>query len=495
MRNKDLKTMSKPASILDHYPDYEVTIGIEVHTQLNTKSKIFCTCAIEIQKEPNTNICQICAGYPGVLPVLNKQVVNFGILAGLATNCTIAKLCTFDRKHYFYPDLPKNYQITQNFFPICTKGYIPIRLHDGTIKNIRLTRIHIEEDAGKNIHSSFSNESYVDLNRTGTPLLEIVSEPDIASTEEAKLYLKALHSIVRYLNICTGNMDEGAFRADTNVSVRKKGDPKLGTRCELKNINSFKFIGDAVEYEIERHIQILQEGGKIRQETRQWDSKNKKTLAMRSKEEAADYRYFEEPDLPNVEISSEWIETIRKQMPELPHQKFDRFCTEKGISEYEAEILVEDLDLANYFEKAYNAHPSKQIINWVLRDVMGYLKEHKIEITAFNVTPEKLATLVALVDTGKINNTAAKEVFAIVAQTGQEPAAVVQEKGLEQIGSTDELEKIVQQIIAANPENVKLYQSGKQQLFGFFVGQAMKQTQGKANPQILQELFKKHLGA
>lgn len=485
--------MSKPSSIIDHYPDYEVTIGIEVHTQLSTKSKIFCTCAIEVHKEPNTNICQICTGYPGVLPMLNKEVVNYGILAGLATNSTIAKLCTFDRKHYFYPDLPKNYQITQNFFPICTNGSIPIRLHDGSIKKIRLRRIHIEEDAGKNIHSSFSNESYVDLNRTGTPLLEIVSEPDIASTEEAKLYLKALHSIVRYLGICSGNMEEGAFRADTNVSVKKKTDKELGTRCELKNINSFKFIGDAVEYEIERHIQVLQSGGKIRQETRQWDSKNKKTLAMRSKEEAADYRYFEDPDLPNVEISDEWVERIKKEMPELPYQKFERFSKELGLTEYEAEILVEDIDLANYFEKAHAASKSKQIINWILRDVMGYLKEHKIELKDFKVTAEKLATLVALVETGKINNTAAKEVFAVVAQTGQEPAIVVKEKGLEQIGSTEELEKIVKEIIAANPENVKLYQSGKAQVFGFFVGQAMKQTQGKANPQILQELFKKYL--
>lgn len=485
--------MTKPSSIIDHYPDYEVTIGIEVHTQLNTKSKIFCTCANEVHREPNSNICHICAGHPGVLPVLNKQVVNYGILAGLATNSTIANLCTFDRKHYFYPDLPKNYQITQNYFPICTNGFIPIRLHDGSIKNIRLRRIHIEEDAGKNIHSSISNESYVDLNRTGTPLLEIVSEPDIASTDEAKLYLKALHAIVRYLGICSGNMDEGAFRADTNVSVKKKTDTELGTRCELKNINSFKFIADAVEYEIERQIQMLQEGGKIRQETRQWDSKNKKTLPMRSKEEAADYRYFEDPDLPNVEISNEWIENIRKQMPELPAQKLDRFCKEKGLSEYEAEILVEDIDLARYFENAYQIHSSKHIINWVLRDVMGYLKEHKVALSDFKVTPEKLAALIALVETGKINNTAAKEVFAIIAQTGQEPASVVKEKGLEQIGSTEELEKIVKEIIAANPENVKLYQSGKAQVFGFFVGQAMKQTQGKANPQILQELFKKYL--
>lgn len=487
------KQTTTPTSIIDHYPDYEVTIGIEVHTQLNTKSKIFCTCANEVQKEPNTNICQICAGYPGVLPILNKQVVNYGILAGLATNSTIAKLCTFDRKHYFYPDLPKNYQITQNFFPICTNGYIPIRLQDGSIKKIRLRRIHIEEDAGKNIHSSFSNESYVDLNRTGTPLLEIVSEPDIASTEEAKLYLKTLHAIVRYLGICTGNMDEGAFRADTNISIKKKTDKELGTRCELKNINSFKFIGDAVEYEIERHIQILQSGGKIKQQTLQWDSKNKKTIPMRTKEEAADYRYFEDPDLPNLEISDEWVEHIKKQMPELPQQKFDRFCKELDLSGYEADILVEDINLANYFEKAYAAHTSKQIINWVLRDVIGHLKEHKVELLDFKVTPEKLAALVALVDTGKINNTAAKEVFAIMAQSGQEPAAIVKEKGLEQIGSPEELEKIVKEIIAANPENVQLYKSGKTQVFGFFVGQAMKKTQGKANPQILQELFKKHL--
>ena len=307
-------------SILQQYPEYEVNIGIEVHVQLNTKTKIFCLCANEVAQQPNTNICQICVGYPGVLPVLNNQVVNFAILAGLGTQSQITPVSIFARKHYFYPDLPKGYQITQHTEPICTEGKINIRLEDGSIKTIRLIRIHIEEDAGKNIHSPFSNESFVDLNRAGTPLLETVSYPDISSSYEAKEYLKNLRSIVQYLGICSGNMEDGAFRADTNISVRKKTAKELGTRCELKNINSFKFIGDAIEYEIERQITILEEGGKIVQQTRLWDEKNRKTIVMRSKEEAADYRYFPDPDLPLIEVTETKIEEMRAQLPEVPEQ-------------------------------------------------------------------------------------------------------------------------------------------------------------------------------
>ncbi|MFC1845641.1 Asp-tRNA(Asn)/Glu-tRNA(Gln) amidotransferase subunit GatB [Candidatus Dependentiae bacterium] len=432
---------SKTESILDSYPNYEVTIGIEVHVQLTTKTKIFCSCANSVGQKPNVDICSICAGHPGVLPVLNKKVVNYAILAGLATNCNVAKISQFARKHYFYPDLPKGYQITQNDFPICSEGKVPIRLEDGSIKSVRLVRIHIEEDAGKNIHSAHGDESFVDLNRAGTPLLEIVSYPDISSTYEAKSYLKSLRSIVQYLNICTGNMEEGAFRADTNISVKKKTDKELGTRCELKNINSFKFIGDAVEFEIQRQIELLESGQKVKQETRLWDAKNKKTMPMRSKEEAADYRYFQDPDLPLVEVNEEWSSRIAKMLPELPHQKFERFCKEKSLSAYEAEIIVDDLELANYFEKAHELNPSKQIINWILRDLLGYLKEHKISLIECKVSPEKLAGLVNLVESGKINNHAAKEVFEIVAQTGEDPEEVIKERGLEQIGSVDELEK------------------------------------------------------
>ena len=479
---------------MEQYPDYEVNIGIEVHVQLTTKSKIFCSCSNEITDVPNTHIDQTCTGQPGVLPVLNKKVVDYAILAGLATNCKIAKKCGFARKHYFYPDLPKNYQITQSDDPICHDGHITIALEDGSTKDIRLIRIHMEEDAGKNLHAAHTNESFVDLNRTGTPLLEIVSHPDISSSYEARAYLKMLRSIVQYLGICSGNMEDGAFRGDTNISVRKKGAAKLGTKVELKNINSFKFIADAIEYEIERQITTLEEGGRIRQETRLWDTKSHKTAIMRVKEEAADYRYFPDPDLPLLHIDDEWLEAMRKKMPELPQQKFNRLVKEKGLSAYEAEILVDDPELANYYEQASKFSSSKQIVNWILRDLLGYLKEHKLTLNECKVAPETLAQIVELLEKGVINNHAAKQVFEIVAKTGQDPLQVVKEQGLEQVGSADELEKIVKEIIAANPENVAEYKSGKQKIFGFFVGQAMQKTGGKGNPKVIQELLKKHLG-
>jgi len=484
---------TKNPSILDHYPDYALNIGIEVHVQLDTNTKIFCASDNRGCKEPNSCICNVCAGYPGVLPVLNEKVVEDAIRAGLATNCAINPVSSFARKHYFYPDLPKGYQITQDDQPVCLQGYIPIRLEDGSIKKIRLVRIHMEEDAGKNVHASGTNESFVDLNRAGTPLLEIVSYPDIESTYEAKAYLKALHQIVRYVGICTGNMEEGAFRADTNISVRKKDAKELGTRCELKNINSFKFIGDAIEYEIERQIELIESGQKVVQQTRLWDSANKVTKAMRSKEEAADYRYFPDPDLPLVKIDESWIERVKKTMPELPYNKFDRFVQEHGLSPYEAEILVEDKALAGYYEEARALTQSGHLVNWLLRDLLGYLKEHKITIDQCKVTPERLAQLLTLLDNGTINGAAAKEIFVEVAQTGGVPADIVKAKGLEQIGSVDELEAIVKEIIAANPAQVEQYMGGKERMFGFFVGQAMKKTQGKGNPNIIQELLKKHL--
>lgn len=484
---------AKNISVLDKYPEYALNIGIEVHVQLNTKSKIFCSSSNQQCKNPNSCICNICAGYPGVLPVLNKKVVDHAILAALATNSYINNISSFARKHYFYPDLPKGYQITQGDEPICQDGYIPIRLEDGTTKKINLIRIHMEEDAGKNIHAAGTNESFVDLNRAGTPLIEIVSYPDIESTYEAKAYLRAVHQIVTYLGISTGNMEEGAFRADTNISVRKKDDPELGIRCELKNINSFKFIGNAIEYEIERQIDLLESGGTVAQETRLWDTAKKVSKLMRSKEEAADYRYFPDPDLPLVEINDEWISRVEKLLPELPHEKFERLTQEVGLSPYEAEILVDNKELADYFEKACTLTQSKHLINWILRDLMGYLKEHKLNLTQCKITPERMAQLIELLDKGIINAAAAKEVFELVAQTGQAPADVVKEKGLEQIGSVDELEAIVKEIIAHNPAQVEQYKSGKDKMFGFFVGQAMKKTQGKGNPKIIQELLKKHL--
>ena len=487
---------SQTPSILDNYPNYELNIGIEVHVQLNTQSKIFCSCANQVGQTPNTNICNICTAQPGSLPVLNKKVVEYAIRAGLATQCAITKKNSFARKHYFYPDLPKNYQISQNEDPICTAGYIPIRLEDGSIKNIRLIRIHMEEDAGKNIHADSATgpgSSFVDLNRTGTPLLEMVSHPDISSTYEAKAYLKMLRLIVQYLGICSGNMEEGAFRADTNISVRKKGEQKLGTRAELKNINSFKFIGDAIEYEIERQIGLLESGQKVRQETRLWDTAKNKSILMRSKEEAADYRYFQDPDLPILEISQEMIDAVKKGMPELPFERFDRYITKNGLTYNEAEILVDDLELAAYYEQAHSFNKSKQVVNWILRDVMGYLKKHKIPLNQIKMTPEKLAMLVSLVEKGTINNRAAQEVFAIVNETGQSPQDVVKEKGLEQIGSVDELEAIVKELLATHPVQVADYKAGKEKMFGFFVGQMMQKTNGKGDPKIIQELLKKHL--
>jgi aspartyl-tRNA(Asn)/glutamyl-tRNA(Gln) amidotransferase subunit B len=491
--HKGRRMASKFESVLDQYPDYELTIGIEVHVQLTTKTKIFCGCANGVTEIPNSHICNVCAGHPGVLPVLNKQVVDYAILAGLATNCTIAPRSEFARKHYFYPDLPKGYQITQNEYPICLNGYVPIILEDGSTKKINLIRIHMEEDAGKNIHSSFGNVSFVDLNRAGTPLLEIVSQPDITSTYEAKTYLKTLRAIVQYLGICSGNMEDGAFRADTNISVKRKSDTKLGTRCELKNINSFKFIGDAVEYEIQRQIELLESGHKVTQETRLWDTKNKKTFPMRSKEEAADYRYFPDPDLPLVDIDDEWIVQMKKIMPELPQEKHARLCHENSLTPYEAEILIDDIELSHYFEHAYKYNSSKQIINWVLRNVLGYTGEHKISLGDFKVTPKKLAVIIELLEAGTINNRAAQEIFEEVAQTGKNPDVIVKEKGLEQIGSIDELDAIVKNIIDTNPQVVADYKSGKTKLFGFFVGQAMKDTYGKGDPKIIQELLKKYL--
>jgi aspartyl-tRNA(Asn)/glutamyl-tRNA(Gln) amidotransferase subunit B len=486
--------VSEQKSILESYPDYECVIGIEVHVQLNTKTKIFCACPNQIVQTPNINICPICAGHPGVLPVLNQEVVNKAILAGLATQCTITPVNYFDRKHYFYPDLPKNYQITQNRDPICREGKITIRLEDGSKKNIRLNRIHMEEDAGKNIHAQGSNESFVDLNRAGTPLLEMVSYPDISSSYEARAYLKLLRAIVQYLGISTGNMQEGAFRADTNISVRKKGATKLGTKVELKNINSFKFIADAIEYEIERQISALEDGGTIKQETRLWDVKEGRTKPMRSKEEAADYRYFPEPDLSLIQIDAEKIAAIKATMPEMPDQKFERYISQHHLSPYEADILVYDADLANYYEQAFAIAKSKTVVNWILRDIMSLLKETDQTLQTIRVTPEKLAQLVHLVENGVINSHAAQEVFKIMAVTGQNPAEIVKEKGLEQIGSQQELEAIVEEIIRQNPSQVADYRAGKQKLFGFFVGQAMQKTQGKANPKMLQEILQRMLG-
>ena len=482
--------MKKTPSVLDKYPNYEVCIGMEVHVQLNTATKLFCGSCNERSDKPNSYICQICTGQPGVLPVLNDAVVRSAVMAGIAVHCDLQSRSTFARKHYFYPDLPKNYQTTQNDYPICLNGYVPIRLEDGSIKKVNLTRIHIEEDAGKNIHSNLTQASFVDFNRAGTPLLEIVSNPELCSAYETREYLKHLRLIVQYLGIGSGNMEEGAFRADTNISVRKKGAKEMGTRCELKNINSFKFISDAIEYEIERQITLLEQGKKVSQETRLWDVKEGVTMVMRSKGDAVDYRYLADPDLPTIDLEDSFIESMRASMPELPFDRFNRYVKD-GLSEYEAEILINDQDVSQFYEKARLLTPSNHLINWILRDLLGMLKQEKIALAACKITPELLSKMVDMLDNGTINNRAAQEIFADMAASGKDPNAIMKDKGLQQMGDSKELESIIQAIIADNPDKVEAYKSGKDRLWGFFVGQAMQKTQGKGNPQLINEIIKK----
>lgn len=479
-------------SILDMYPEYQAVIGIEVHVQLQTKSKIFCSCSNKFGSQPNTNICRICTGMLGSLPVINKQAVNYAIKAGIATKSIIAKVTEFSRKHYSYPDLPKNYQTTQDNKPICFDGHIMIKDEQNQDKKIRILRIHMEEDAGKNIHKG--DMSYVDLNRAGTPLIEIVTEPDISSANEAVAYLEKLQKIVRYAGISSANMEEGSFRADINISVNKKTETEFGTRVELKNINSFKFIHSAIEFELERQIMLKEQGVEFEQQTRLWNEKKNETVFMRSKESAQDYRYFTEPDLPLIIIDQEWVDRMEREIPELPDEKEKRFCQEFGLSQYEAEILCEQIDLANFFEAAAKKSKlPKKVCNWILRDLLGYLKESKETLENIKITPDTLAELVIEIDKGVLNNSIAKEVFQEMLDSGKYPSIIIQEKGIEQVGSEAELKKIVQEIIAKNPKQVETYKSGNERIFGFFVGQAMKQTKGQANPKILSDLFEKAL--
>lgn len=483
----------KTHTVLDAYPDYEATIGIEVHVQLKTQSKIFCACPNQFGQEPNKNVCQICAGHPGTLPTLNKKAVDSIIMAGLATNCTIATVSEFSRKHYNYPDLPKNYQITQGDKPFCQEGHIVIDLEDGSQKTIRIMRMHLEEDAGKNLHAT-PTESFVDLNRAGTPLIEIVTHPDIENAVQARTYLQRLRAIVQYLGISDANMEEGSFRGDINISVKKKSAQKLGTRVEMKNINSFKFITQAIEYEIQRQIEKLEAGGTISQETRLWDTKDNKTVVMRSKENAQDYRYLTDPDLPVVMIDKAWLKRLKAEIPELPHEKLGRFQSEYNLSLYEAEILSGSIDLAQYFENTVKACKApKQVSNWILRDLLAYMNEHKLELEHMKITPEMLGELIIEIERGVINSKIAQDVFLEMALSGKYPSIIIQEKDLKQIGNESELEAVVLEIIKANPDVVKDYLGGNQRVFAFFVGQAMKATKGKGNPSVLQELFKKNL--
>jgi aspartyl-tRNA(Asn)/glutamyl-tRNA(Gln) amidotransferase subunit B len=475
---------------------YQVVIGLEVHAQLLTNSKIFCGCSVKFGSEPNSQTCPVCLGLPGALPVLNRKVVEYAIRAGLATNCSIAPRSIFARKNYFYPDLPKGYQISQFELPICLDGHLDIAV-EGETKRIGITRIHMEEDAGKLVHldtMEAGEMSYVDLNRACTPLLEIVSEPDMRSPEEAIAYLKKLHQIVVYLGICDGNLEEGSFRCDANVSLMPVGTDTFGTRAELKNINSFRFIKQAIEYEMERQADILDEGGKIIQETRLFDPATGTTRSMRSKEEAHDYRYFPDPDLVPLVIGPEWIEAVRSTLPELPEAKRTRYVTGLGLPEYDAEVLAATREIAEYFDACVALYPQvKTVSNWVMGDLLRALKEDSREIADCPVTPALLTDMLKLIDNGTISGKIAKTVFDEMYKTGKAPAKIVEEKGLVQVTDTAEIEKIIDDVLAKESSQVEAYRSGKDKLFGFFVGQVMKASKGKANPALVNEILLKKL--
>ena len=476
--------------------EYEPVIGLEVHAQLLTRSKIFCGCSTAFGEEPNTLTCPVCTGQPGSLPVVNKKAVEFAVKLGLATSCRIAPYSLFARKNYFYPDLPKGYQISMYEHPLAEDGFIEIAVQ-GQKKRIKLIRIHLEEDAGKLKHGETpetASYSYVDFNRTGVPLVEIVSGPDIRSPQEAGDYLRKLRSILQYLDISTGNMEEGNFRCDANVSVRPKGQKEFGTRAELKNMNSFRFVEKALEYEIKRQIALLEEGEEVVQETRLWDVNQGMTVSMRGKEEAHDYRYFPDPDLVPLRIEEKWIEEVRKGLPELPSEKGERFVKQYGIPEYDAEILTSTKAMANYFEECVRLFPEpKTISNWMMGDLLRELKKDEREIDQCPVTPHHLGEMLSMVKEGTISGKIAKDVFEEMYRTGRRPTEIVQEKGWVQILDQSEIEKAIERAMQANPKQVEDYQKGKEKIFGFFVGEVMKQTKGKANPKLVNELLKEKL--
>ena len=472
---------------------YEVVIGLEVHVQLTTDTKIFCNCSTAFGNEPNSQTCPVCLGLPGALPVLNKKVVDYAIKTGLATNCSIAPRSIFARKNYFYPDLPKGYQISQFELPICEHGRLDIEIEDGTSKSIGITRIHMEEDAGKLLHDS-GDFSRVDLNRACTPLLEIVSEPDMRSSDEAIAYLKKLHQIVVYLGVCDGNLEEGSFRCDANVSIRPWGQKEFGTRAELKNINSFRFIKQAIEYEIERQADILEDGGKVVQETRLFDTASGTTRSMRGKEEAHDYRYFPDPDLVPLLVSEEWVEQTRRELPELPEAKIERFVKEFDIPRYDAEVLAADRATAEYYDALVAISGNGKLCsNWVMGELQRALKDNDLAIAACPITPEMLAGMLKRIDDKTISNKIGKKVFDAMWQSGKDADTIIEEQGLKQVTDLGAIEPLVDEVLAANPDQVAEYRGGKEKLLGFFVGQIMKASKGKANPAALNELLKKKL--
>jgi len=474
---------------------YETVIGLEVHAQLLTETKIFCGCSTKFGAGPNTQSCQICIGMPGVLPVLNKKVLEFAIKTGLAVNCSVSRYSRFARKNYFYPDLPKGYQISQFELPICEHGHLDIVL-DGAVKKIGITRIHMEEDAGKNIHESASggNYSFVDLNRAGVPLMEIVSEPDMRSPQEAVEYMKKLRNILRYLGVCDGNMEQGSLRCDANVSLRPDGRKELGTKVEIKNINSFKFVEKALEYEIMRQLKVLEDGGRIIQETRLWDSVRNVTESMRGKEEAHDYRYFPEPDLVPMAVDQTSIDNIRSSLPELPDKRRERFISAFGIPEQDADLLTSEKSVADWFEEAIDlGGQPKDVSNWIKGELMKLLNEEGKTFDECLFRPSGLVGMLKLIDNRTISGKIAKTVFEEIYRTGKDAEVVVREKGLVQITDSGAIEKAVDDIIAGNPKEVERYKAGEEKLIGFLVGQVMKTTKGKANPQMVNELLKKRL--
>ncbi|MGQ9645070.1 MAG: Asp-tRNA(Asn)/Glu-tRNA(Gln) amidotransferase subunit GatB [Thermodesulfobacteriota bacterium] len=476
--------------------EYEPVIGLEVHAQLLTQSKIFCGCSTTFGEEPNTQTCPVCTGQPGSLPVLNRKAVEFAIKLGLATSCRIAPHSVFARKNYFYPDLPKGYQISMYELPLAEDGFIEI-LVDGKKKRIKIIRIHLEEDAGKLKHGErpeTASFSYVDFNRTGVPLVEIVSGPDIRSPQEAGDYLRELRAILQYLEICTGDMEKGTFRCDANVSVRPKGQKEFGTRTELKNMNSFRHVEMALGYEIKRQISLIEDGEEVVQETRLWDVDGGMTVSMRGKEEAHDYRYFPDPDLVPLKIDGDWIRQIRETLPELPSEKRERFVKQYGIPEYDAAILTSTKPLSVYFEEAVRRFPEpKTVSNWIMGDLLRELKRDEREIDQCPVTPLHLTEMLLMIKDGTISGKIAKDVFEEMYRTGEKPSKIVQEKGWVQILDKAEIERAIDKAMKGNPKLVEDYRHGKERLFGFFVGEVMKETRGKANPKLVNELLKEKL--
>ncbi len=473
---------------------YQPVIGLEVHVQLKTESKIFCSCSTSFGATPNLNTCPVCLGLPGALPVLNRKVVEFAIRAGLATNCSIVPANIFARKNYFYPDLPKGYQISQFDLPICLTGHLDIETAGGK-KRIGITRIHMEEDAGKLVHGQGTG-SGVDLNRAGTPLLEVVSEPDMRSSDEAVAYLKKLYQIVTYLGICDGNMEEGSFRCDANVSIMPAGSDRFGTRAEIKNVNSFKFVKQAIEYEILRQSELIEDGGTVMQETRLFDPVKGVTRSMRSKEEAHDYRYFPDPDLLPVIISPDWISLVKDSLPELPEARFNRFLQQYSLPEYDADVLTASRPLADYFEECAQASGNpKAAANWVMGELTRALNDSSTAILQSPVSPAKLADLIRLIDSGAISVTIAKKVFEDVWKNGTQPADVVKQQGLAQVSDSGAIKAAIDKIMLANQGQVDEYRNGKEKVFGFFVGQVMKAMNGKANPAVVNDLLKQKLAA